>query len=122
MREKIVITRALPSLRQSEVAVLYALADDGPTNVYQIAKKTGKAYSLMFNAIKKLEKLRLVMLVEEKETSKRTIANYYDLTFYGILSVLRIEFLQEGTDKMDYDRVRMIIRKYEDWLPLVFGK
>ena len=122
MREKTIITRALPPLLQSEIAALSALADEGPTNVYQIAKKAGKAYSLMFNAIKKLKEFNLVMFVEKKQTSKGTVANNYDLNFLGILSVLRIEILPKNTKEVDYDRIRIIISKYEDWLPLVFGK
>lgn len=122
MREKTIVTRALRPLLQSEVVALSALADEGPTNVYQIAKKTGRAYSLMFNAIKKLKELGLVMLVETKQTSKGTTANNYDLTFYGILSFLGMEFASEGVEKENYDRIRMFIEKYDDWLPLVFGK
>lgn len=109
-------------LTKSQIIALSTLADKGPTNIYQIMKENGKAYSLMFNAIKELEKCMLVMFVEKKQTSKGTMANVYDLTFSGILAVLEIELAPEDTERWNYVKIRKIIKKYADWLPLVFGK
>jgi len=109
-------------LLQSEITALFTLANEGPTNIYQIKKKTGKTYSLMFKAIKNLEKRLMVGLVEKKKTSKGTIANIYNLNFIGILTVLARELSPEDTEQWNYNQIRKIIRKYDYWLPLVFGK
>jgi hypothetical protein len=107
---------------QSEITALYTLADEGPTNIYQIQKKTGKTYSLMFNAVKELEKRELIKLLEKRQTQKGTTANIYDLTLKGVLSILDRELVPANCEKWDYDRVRGIIGKYKSLLPLIFGK
>jgi len=111
-----------PFLLESQIIALSALAEEGPTNIYQIQKKTGKTYSLMFKAVKDLERRSLVKLVEKKQTSKGTTANIYDLTLMGVLTVLEGELPTEDTEEWNYDRIHKIIRKYESLLPLVFGK
>jgi len=111
-----------PPLLESQIIALSALSEEGPTNIYQVQKKTGKTYSLMFNAIKELEKRGLVKLLEKKKTSKGTMANIYDLTLKGVLSVLEGELPTEDTEEWNYDKIHRIIKKYESLLPLVFGK
>jgi len=76
----------------------------------------------MFNAIKELEKRGLVKLIGKKQTVKRTMANIYDLTLKGVLSILREELASADTEKWNFNRVRKIIMKYASLLPLVFGK
>jgi len=122
MRRKAEISEMLLPLLQSETTALSTLANEGPTNTYQIAKKTGKSYSLMFKAIKTLEERYLIRLVEKKKTSKGTTSNSYDLSFMGILTVLARELSPEDTKQWNYNQVHKIIRKYDYWLPLVFGK
>lgn len=112
----------LPPLLQSEIKALTTLANEGPTNIYQIAKKSGKRYSLMFKAIKNLEKRPLVRFIEENETSKGTKARIYDLNFWGILLVLKRELSFEDPEKWDSKIILKIIEKYANWLPLVLGK
>jgi hypothetical protein len=114
--------RPPPAMLQSELTALYTLADEGPTNIYQVQKKTGKTYSLMFNAVKELEKCRLVKLVEKRQTQKGTTANVYDLTLKGVLSILDRELVPANCKKWDYDLVRGIVEKYKVLLPLIFGK
>lgn len=109
-------------LLESEITALSTLANEGPTNVYQIKKKTGKAYSLMFNAVKELEKRRLVKLIEKKQTSRGTTANFYDLTLEGVLSVLEGELASGDRERFNYNLIHKIVKKYESLLPLIFGK
>lgn len=109
-------------LLQSRKIVLSALAKDGPSNTYQIAKKTGKTYSLTFNSVKELVERKMVRFEGKKRTIKGTMANVYDLTLRGVLFVLGQEFAAADTDKRNYGAIRKIIHKYASLLPLVFGK
>lgn len=111
-----------PPLLQSQIIVLFTLADDGPTNAYQIAKKTGNRYSLIFKAIKELKKRGMVRFKGKKRTEKRMMANIYDLALKGVLFVLQKELALADTERWNYDFIRKIIRKYDALLPLVFGK
>jgi len=122
MRQKAEISTTLPPLSQSEITALSALANEGPTNTYQIMKKTGKGYSLMFKAIKNLENRALVSLVEKKQTQKGTTANIYNLTFMGILTILSRELSSKDAEQWNYDQIRKIIKKYDNWIPIVFAK
>jgi len=125
MRAKWKIVRRLeypPPILESDWKVLDVLADLGPTNAYQIKKKTGKAYSLVFNALRKLERMRKVRLEEKAKTEKNTIANVYDLTLDGVLLLLNKEMRSVDTDRWNRSFVGKIIEKYAYMLPLVFGK
>jgi len=108
-----------PPLTQSEIKALKTLAEAGPTNPYQIAKKAAKSYSLMFKAVKELERRRMVKLEGKERTEKGTMANIYDLTLKGVLSVLEREFHSKTWNR---GLIYKIIRKYDSLLPSVFGK
>lgn len=110
------------TLSKSQAAVFSKLADEGPLNAYQIAKKAGKRYSVVFNAIKELEKYRLVKLKAKERTIKGTMAKVYDLTLRGVLFALEVEMAPADTERWNYDLIHKIIRRYDSLLPLVFGK
>jgi len=124
-----------PPLLKSEITALVTLANEGPLNVYQIAKKVGKRYSLMFNAVKLLELRQFVKLAEKKQTIKGTTANVYKIALQGVLFVLERELASVTKTKPEmmnywtndqtrevYDMIYRIIGKHESLLPLVFGK
>lgn len=109
-----------PPLLQSRKIVLKTLAKEGPLNAYQMAKKTRKTYSLIFNSIKDLEERGMIRLKARQETAKGTVAKIYDLALKGVLTVLREEL--RDTERWNYHYIRKIIRTYDSLLPLVFGK
>lgn len=111
-----------PPLTQSQITFLETLAKDGPTNPYQVQKKTRKSYSLMSKAAKELMKRGMVKFEGKEKTEKRTMANIYDLTLEGVLFVLENQLSFGDIERWNYNFIHKIIRKYESLLPLVFGK
>jgi hypothetical protein len=111
-----------PQILESDYMVLEALAEFGSTNAYQIKEKTGKAYSLVFNVLKKLEKLGNIRLERKAKTEKNTIANVYALTLDGVLLILYREMRQENPNGWKQTFIRKTMEKYSFLLPLVFGK
>jgi hypothetical protein len=102
--------------------VLEGLAKESPTNGYRIAKKTGKAYSFVFNSLKELEKHKIVFLKGKEKSRKGTMAKIYDLSLEGVLRVLHNELLGFDADKWNRPFIRQIMEKHSSMLPLIFGK
>lgn len=92
----------------------------GGINAYEISR-----ISPRIDRITVMRCIRRFRLVEERyvrvEKGKRNSKRYF-ITFIGILHVLHRELSPEDTEKSDYRRFRSIIKKCENWLPLVFGK
>lgn len=109
-------------LSKKQIEVLKGLAKKGPTNAYQIAAETGKAYSFVFNNLKEFEKRRLVTIIKKEDTKKGTRATIYDLTLDGVLLVLKNSFYLPGDLKKNRNFFYKIIDSYRSMLPLVFGK
>ena len=97
------------------------IAKIGPTNGYAISKKSGRAYSFVFNSLKEMEKRKLAVLLRREPTKRGTKSKIYDLTFDGVLLVLKNVFYLPDMkiDKIDFSN---IIKRYGSMLPLVFGK
>lgn len=117
----------LSPLSTNQITVLKGLAEKAPTNAYQVAEKTGKAYSFVFNCFKECEKRGIITLIREMKTKKGTKAKIYDLTLDGVLLLLSKILINKSIySHGDIGENRTLFYKmmdrYSSMLPLVFGK
>jgi predicted transcriptional regulator len=74
----------LSSMTEGRLQVFYAIADQKPTSMYQLAQLLKRDQANVLRDLKSLEAMKLVKLVEEKDGDRerlRPVANYDRIVF-----------------------------------------
>jgi len=91
-------------------SVIETLGKEGPLNIYQIAKKERRSYSVIFRAVKRLEGISVLKMTEERKNEKGVTSKIYELTLLAIPYVV------------SKDNVERVMEKWQNLDPLILGK